>query len=123
MARTNADKPLNVCATTARRLLEIERRNKLRREGKLPLLSVAKELRRMKEQDDSQKFSEAFRPFEAANRQAVWAEVLKSRREALGDPNWRPNWIAGTGYQNEVFRILRERFEAERQNYKKPWPI
>ena len=40
--------PLNVCAATARRLLEIARRNEIRREAKLPLLPIAKELRRMK---------------------------------------------------------------------------
>jgi len=110
----NADALLSVCATTARRLAEIKRRNELRREAKLPLLPIAKELRHMKEEDDRQGFSEAFGPFAAKHRRAVWAEILKPRREALSDPNWRPNWIAGMGYQGEVFRILRERFEAER---------
>jgi hypothetical protein len=38
--------PLNVCAATARRLMEISRRNEIRREAKLPLLPIAKELRR-----------------------------------------------------------------------------
>jgi hypothetical protein len=67
----------------------------------------------MKEEDDSQKFSEAFGPFAAEHRQAVWAEVLKPRREALGDPNWKPKyWSEGVGYQSEVFRILRERFQV-----------
>lgn len=75
----------------------------------------------MKVENDRQKFSEAFGPFEAKNRQAAWDEVLQPRREALGDPEWRPSWIAGMGYASEVGRILRERFEAEeRQNYKKP---
>ena len=41
------DQGLNVCAATARRLLEIERRNLLRAEANLPLLSIAKELRRV----------------------------------------------------------------------------
>ena len=44
--------PLNVCAATARRLMEIARRNELRREAKLPLLPIAKELRRIKLQED-----------------------------------------------------------------------
>lgn len=107
--------PLNLSATTVRRLLEIQRRNEIRREANLPLLSIAKELRRMKEEDDRQKFSEAFGPFAAKHSEAVWNEVLKSRREALGDANWRPNWIAGMSYQGEVYRILRERFRVEQQ--------
>lgn len=40
-----------------RRLLEIARRNEIRREANLPLLSIAKELRRMKQQE-SQKTRE-----------------------------------------------------------------
>jgi hypothetical protein len=54
--------PLNVCAATARRLLEICRRNELRREAKLPLLPIAKELRRIKLQEDLEEFER----FEAA---------------------------------------------------------
>jgi hypothetical protein len=81
---------LNVCATTARRLAEIRRRNETRREAKLDLLPIAKELRRMKETEDAQKFSEVFGPFVAKYRQAVWNHVLKTRREIEG-PNWRPN--------------------------------
>ncbi len=69
--------PLNLSATTVRRLLEIECRNEIRREANLPLLSVAKELRRMKEKDDRQKFSEAFGPFAAKPFDAVWNEVAK----------------------------------------------
>jgi hypothetical protein len=43
--------PPNFCGATARRLVEIALRNELRQEAKLPLLSVPKELRRMKKQD------------------------------------------------------------------------
>jgi hypothetical protein len=96
------------------RLAEIGRRNELRREAKLPLLPIAKELRRMKETEDSQTFSEAFGAFAAKHRQAVWNEVLRSRRELEG-LTWRPSWIEGLAYQGEVFRVLRDRFEAERQ--------
>ncbi len=109
------DPILNVCAATTRRLLEIERRNEMRREADLPLLPIIKELRRMKEVDDSQKFSEALGLFVAKRSQAIWDEVLKPRRDALGDENWKPRcWSEGVGYQREVYRILRERFEAER---------
>jgi hypothetical protein len=72
---------LNVSAAKARRLQDIKRRNELRREVKLPLLPIVKELRSMKEAEDSQKFSDAFGPFAAKHRQAVRDEVLKPRRE------------------------------------------
>ncbi|MGB8628698.1 MAG: hypothetical protein WCD69_04810 [Xanthobacteraceae bacterium] len=90
---------LNVCATTARRVAEIRRRNETRREAKLDLLPIVKELRRMKETEDGQKFSDAFGRFAAKYSKSVWDEVLKPRREALGDPNWKPKyWSEGVGY-------------------------
>ena len=72
-----------VCAATARRLLEISRRNELRRAAQLPLLSIPKELRRIKQQEEL----EAFSWFEAAHGPAVWARVLEARRRAEGNPN------------------------------------
>jgi hypothetical protein len=71
---------------TARCLTEIARRNETRREAKLPLLSIPKELRRTKAQEGA----EAFHRFEAEHSRAVWEQVLQSRREAEGNPNWRP---------------------------------
>jgi hypothetical protein len=103
--------PLNVCAATARRLLEIARRNEIRREAKLPLLPIAKELRRIKRQEELEEFER----FEAVHAEAVWQEVLKPRREAEGNPNWRPNWMEAVSYQSKVYKILREQFcEARR---------
>ena len=101
----------NVSAPTARRLLEITRRNELRRQANLPLLSIPKELRRMMAAEYEQEFSR----FSEVYEEAVWDQVLKSRRETEA-ANWKPSWIEGLGYQNEVYRILRERFRAERQN-------
>jgi hypothetical protein len=115
---TTSDTILNVSATTARRLAEIERRNELRRQAKLPTLPIAKTLRLMKEEDDNQKFSEAFGSFASKHRQAVWYEVLKTRREIEG-PNWRPSFLEGMARQSEVFGILRQRFEAERTQIKR----
>ena len=103
--------PLNVCAATARRLLEIARRNEIRREAKLPLLPIAKELRRMKKQEELEEFSR----FEAAYGKAGWEEVLKARREAEGNPNWRPTWMEGLCIQNQVRKILLEQFYAARR--------
>jgi len=102
---------LNVCAATARRLLEIACRNELRREANLPLLSIPQELRRMKRQEDLEEFER----FEAANGKAVWHEVLKRRREAEGNPNWRPNFMEGMRYQNQVRAIVWEQFRVSRR--------
>ena len=50
---TSEPSPLNLCAATARRIEEIIARNRVRAEACLPLLSIPKELRRMKEADDA----------------------------------------------------------------------
>ena len=101
---------MNVCAATARRLLEIARRNEIRQEAKLPLLPIAKELRRMKKQEELEEFER----FEATYGKVVWEEVLKPRREAEDNPNWRPSWMEGVRYQSEVYKILRQQFYAAR---------
>ena len=104
---------LTLCAATARRLMEIARRNEIRREAKLPLLPIAKELRRIKRQEDLEEFER----FEAAYGKAVWEEMLKARREAEGNPNWRPSWMEGISYQTQVNKILRAQFYAARQRW------
>jgi hypothetical protein len=102
---------LNVCAATARRIDEIVARNQIRQEAQLPLLSIPKELRRMKTADDLAEFEE----FAAHYRQAVWEELLAPVRAAKGDPHWSPTgMIAGLGYQARMSKILRERFQAAR---------
>ena len=98
-----------VCAVTARRLLEIRRRNEIRQVAQLPPLSTPKELRWMKQQEEL----EVFRRFEAANGPAVWAQVLEARRRAEDNPKWRPNWMEGVHYQNQVYAALRVRFGAK----------
>jgi hypothetical protein len=111
--RTFEAEAANFCAATARRLLEIARRNEIRREAKLPLLPIAKELRRIKRQEELEEFER----FEAAYGKAVWEEVLKPRREAEGNPNWRPSWMEGISYQTQVNKILRAQFYAARQRW------
>jgi hypothetical protein len=96
----------NYSAGTARRLLEIEARNKLRRAFTLPALSVSYELRRMKRAEDEAEFYR----FAASRRRDVWDQVLKTRRDLECDPNWRPSWSEGLAYQRKVGRILREHF-------------
>ena len=65
----------------------------------------------MKKQEDLEEFER----FQAAYGKAVWDQVLKQRREAEGNPNWRPSWIEGVRYQTEVYKILREQFYAARR--------
>lgn len=103
--------PANFCAATARRLLEIACRDELRREANLPLLSIPRELRRMKEQEMLDEFSR----FEAAHYRAIWDQMLKRRREAEGNSNWRPSWIEGMSLQSEVRTILRQQFHLARR--------
>jgi hypothetical protein len=111
---TRKAEPRNFCAATARRLMEIARRNEIRREAKLPLLPIAKELRRMKKQEELEEFER----FEAVHGKAVWEEVLKARREAEGNPNWQPTWMEGVSYQTQVNKILRQKFYAARQRWR-----
>ena len=106
LATPPAARAPNFCLGTARRLLEIRRRNELRRAAQLPTLSTPKELRRMKHQEEL----EAFRRFEAAHGPGVWAQVLEARRRAECNPSWRPNWMEGVRCQNEVNAILRAQF-------------
>ncbi len=101
--------PLNVCGATARRLLEIARRNHIGQEAGLPLLPVVQELRKMKRQEDQEEFDR----FAAVHREAIVEQVLKPWRD--DNPNRRPNFLEGMGYQNQIHKILWERFRVARQ--------
>ena len=99
----------NICAKTAQKIQEIAARNIIRAEAGLPLLSIPRELRRMKMVEDAA----AFEQFADRHRQAVLEEVLAPVREARGEPNWRPSRLMeGYAFQAQVSKILRERFEA-----------
>jgi len=102
---------LNVSAATARRLGDIARRNATRQEASLPLLSVVRELRRMKEQDEQEEFER----FVAAHGRAVLEGILQRRREEEGDPNWRPRWAESVGIGTRVRRVLMEQFNQARR--------
>ena len=103
-ALTHQAERTNLSAATARRLLDIARRNEIRREAGLPLLSTVKELRHMKEHEDGELRRIEFEQFEAQYQKEVWDAVLRPRREAEGDPNWFPrNWAEGVGYQSDVY--------------------
>jgi hypothetical protein len=93
----------NVCAATVGRIEEIGARNRIRAEAGLPLLSVPKELRKMKQADDAAEFD----AFAAANRQRVWDEVLAPVRQAKGEPNWYPTRLnEGLAFQAQVGKTL-----------------
>jgi hypothetical protein len=94
-------------------LAEIARRNELRRASDLPSLSVVKELRRMKSLEDREEFEQ----FAAPLREAVCDQILRKRRRTEGNPNWRPSFIEGMSWKNEVSRILRERFREKQRNH------
>jgi hypothetical protein len=105
---TNLAERSHFSAVTRSRLEEIAFRNGLRKEAGLPLLSIAKELRRMKTVADE----ERFRRFAALHREEVRNDVLKLVRDEMGDPNWRPTgWIVGMGFQARVDEILWHRYQ------------
>jgi hypothetical protein len=101
----------NVSAATARRFIEIGRRNEIRREAGLPPLKVAAEWRRIKEVEDRQAREEAFERFAAIHEKEIWDQVLKQRREKEQNPDWRPVTLAeGVDCQRQVRKILRDQF-------------
>jgi hypothetical protein len=83
----------NFCAVTLLRLREIAERNDARREAGLPLLSVPKELRRMKEVADAEKF----RNFAKAHRKRIYQKMLARVRRQCGDPQWAPTGMLSGG--------------------------
>jgi hypothetical protein len=99
----------NVCAATARRIEEIAKRNRIREEAGLPLLSIPRELRRMRKAVEEAKFE----VFAAVHQKAVWDAVLLPERKKRGQPDWRPSsFMEGLAFQSRVSNILHERFKA-----------
>jgi rubrerythrin len=80
-------------AITLRRLREIAERNRVRQEAGLPLLSVPKELRRVKEAADAEKF----RNFAEAHRRRVYEKMLARVRRQCCDPQWAPTGVLSGG--------------------------
>jgi hypothetical protein len=113
----SANEALNVCASTARKIEEVAERNRIREQAGLPLLSIPRELRRMKNVDHAAEFEE----FAERHRQAVWEEVLAPVREARGEPNWHPStFMEGLVFQAQVSKILHERFAPATSNKMRP---
>ena len=80
-------------AITSLRLREIAERNRARKEAGLPLVSVPKELRRMKEVADTEKF----RKFAEAHRGRIYQKMLARVRRRCGDPQWAPTGVLSGG--------------------------
>src|SRR5262245_16113016 len=78
---------------TILRLREIAERNRIRHEAGLPLLSVAKELRRMKQTADAHDF----KTFADALRNRLHEKMLARVRRRHGDPNWAPTGMLSGG--------------------------
>ena len=76
----------NFGAVTLLRLREIAERNRVRQEACLPLLSVPKEVRRMKVAHDAEKF----RTFAEAHRKDIYQKMLARMRRRCGDLHWAP---------------------------------
>ena len=73
-------------AANAKRLLEITRRNSLRKEAGLPLLSVTKEIRLMKNVETGERFPE----FSATFRNRVRDKALARIQPWQNDAYWKP---------------------------------
>jgi hypothetical protein len=93
---------------TEKRLHQIERRNQIRRDADLPMLSPAVELRRMKRQESVAELDR----YQAVHGAAVMAQVLQQWRERYG-ADWKPNWMAGMAIQNAVRAILRQQMKRQ----------
>lgn len=85
--------PCKFDSITVLRLREIAQRNRIRLEAGLPLLSIAKELRRLKEAANIEKF----RKFADANRKGVYDRMLARARRRCGNPDWAPTGVLSGG--------------------------
>jgi hypothetical protein len=83
----------NFGAVTLLCLREIAERNEARKEARLPLLSVPRELRRMKHAADAEKF----RNFAKAHRSRIYEKTLARVRRQCGDPQWAPTGVLSGG--------------------------
>ncbi len=99
---------VNLSATTASRLAAITERNNLRNEVGLPLLSIPRELRRIKTAEAYARFAK----FSEALRKRVQGKMLARVRRRIGDPNWKPaGMMAGMAFEYEVSREVRKLWE------------
>ena len=113
--------PANFCAGTARRLAEIARRNRLRYDFGLPLLSVATELRRMKTAAETERVER----FRNTLREPVFQKMLTRARRQRGDAAWEPKgfcerWQFSNEVEMRLKRLYDELAEGRRQQQSPP---
>jgi hypothetical protein len=89
--------------TTAR--LEIDERNRIRTDAKLPLLSPAKELRRRYVVDRGGEFEDFLRT--SPLREMVEERLLARMRRLRGDPLWHPTGLLSGGGLAFSIRVRR----------------
>jgi hypothetical protein len=109
-ALPNAASPFAAsCATfaTSPKLTEIAKRNLLRKESGLPLLSVAQEFRLMKNAEATGRFAK----FAAAYRSHVRDRLLARVRQQLGNAEWKPTGMGAMAFQTNVTKELRRLYE------------
>lgn len=87
-------------------LIEIAARNELRREAWLPLLSPAKEARRMYQVASEKELNR----YEAVHGRQVLEQVLTQRQIV------KPNFLIGMATANEVRQILKAQLRALNRN-------
>ena len=114
----------NFVEVTVVRLQEIAQRNRIRQEAGLPLLSVAKELRRMKQAADVRKFGS----FADAHRKRVREKMQQRMRRQCGDPKWQPAGMlsgGGLAFAVQVERQLTKlhRRVEQKQTYETRCPL
>src|SRR5947209_16815280 len=100
--------------TTAR--LEIKKQNRIRAEAHLPLLSPAKELRRLYEADRERQFEDFLRT--SPLRKRVEEKLLPRLRRLRGDPQWRSTgFLSGGGFafSIRVRRTMRRVWRMEQR--------
>jgi hypothetical protein len=78
---------------------EVEERNRLRRDARLPLLSVAKEVRRIYQAKQAAKQKADFERSVQTSplRAEIEDEILAQERWVRGDPNWKPTGVLSGG--------------------------
>jgi hypothetical protein len=74
---------------------EIEKRNRIRAEAKLPMVSVAAELRRLYEVHRQNEFEPFFVTSHLRNR--VEQKLLNRERRLRGEPKWKPAGVLSDG--------------------------
>ena len=99
---------------TAKAVAEVEERNRLRKEARLPLLSIERELQRQKIAEDEKRFE---RFMQSTLREAVEDDILEKLRKRRYDQQWKPTgFLSGGGFAFDirVRRIMKRLYRRQR---------